>query len=264
MTETPRPASEPAPGITPGAGPDPVPRAGAPAPPAVITPRFGARAEALSVMVVGAVVVAWLTRYNMQPYPAWAAAGRALPRSWEEFLLVNVTALVLPAVLWITLALRRGADDFGVRPAAGGSNRIALGLYAAMLPVLAIASRQPMFRDFYPMQSMAAYSLPYFVYFEATYGMYMLCWEFFYRGFLTLGMARWMHPALAIGLQATAFGVMHLGKPPPEIAGSFVAGAALGLLALRGRSFVPCFVLHWAVSITFDLLVIAGRPGAFL
>jgi len=33
----------------------------------------------------------------------------------------------------------------------------------------------------------------------------------------------------------------------------------LGIMALNAKSFIPCFVLHWAASLTFDILVIAGR-----
>jgi hypothetical protein len=47
----------------------------------------------------------------------------------------------------------------------------------------------------------------------------------------------------------------------PEFYGSFVAGIALGWLAVRGRSFLPCFALHWAIAFTFDVLVIQARPG---
>ncbi|MBM3494419.1 MAG: CPBP family intramembrane metalloprotease, partial [Armatimonadetes bacterium] len=49
--------------------------------------------------------------------------------------------------------------------------------------------------------------------------------------------------------------------PTPEIVGSFAAGLILGVLALRGRSFMPCFALHWACAATFDLMVIRATPG---
>lgn len=62
-------------------------------------------------------------------------------------------------------------------------------------------------------------------------------------------------------IQALLFGIMHIGKPLQEVFGSFIAGIILGVLALRSRSFLPCFWLHWARSATFDLLVIRARPG---
>jgi membrane protease YdiL (CAAX protease family) len=52
---------------------------------------------------------------------------------------------------------------------------------------------------------------------------------------------------------------MHYGKPHIEMIVSFPAGLILGLLALRAKSFLPCFVLHFAAALTFDILVIGSR-----
>lgn len=49
---------------------------------------------------------------------------------------------------------------------------------------------------------------------------------------------------------------MHTGKPAPEVWGSILAGIVLGLVALRGRSFIPAAILHFAVAATLDLLVL--------
>jgi uncharacterized protein len=213
--------------------------------------------------VLGVAIVVSLMAYNLQDQSIWSSPRTVAYRSWEEFLLVNVTALLFPAMLWLAV-LRESPALFGMRPPKRHTSRIAFAMYVLMLPLLVIASRQSAFQNYYPIQPMAAISWRYFLYFEITYGLYMFCWEFFYRGFLTMGLARAFHPALAIGLQAVAFGAMHYGKPAPELAGSFVAGIALGWLALHARSFLPCFVLHWAIAVTFDVLVILGKPGGFL
>jgi membrane protease YdiL (CAAX protease family) len=91
------------------------------------------------------------------------------------------------------------------------------------------------------------------------YGLYLFCWEFFFRGFLLFGLSRSLGPWVAVFAQMIAFGVMHHGKP--EFLGSFVSGAALGILALRSKSFMPCFVLHWTISILFDVLAIMAKTG---
>jgi hypothetical protein len=49
---------------------------------------------------------------------------------------------------------------------------------------------------------------------------------------------------------------MHVGKPGPEAIGSIVAGIALGIIALRNRSFIPGAILHWAVAVTLDLFAL--------
>ena len=96
------------------------------------------------------------------------------------------------------------------------------------------------------------------LYAEASYGLYLFCWEFFFRGYLLFGLLRSIGWAAVI-VQAIAFGLLHLGKPTSEVAASFGAGIVLGILALNAKSFAPCFLLHWASSVAFDLLVVAGR-----
>jgi membrane protease YdiL (CAAX protease family) len=212
-------------------------------------------------LVIGGAVAAFLTRYNLQPHPVWMSGDTPIFRTWEEYLLVNVTGLLLIPCLCILAMPREDPARFGWARPTPSASRIALGLYLAMLPILFIASRWPEFQQYYPIQPQAAASWTYLIYFELTYGFYMLTWEFFFRGFLTLGMTRGFGPITAVVLQALAFGVMHIGKPMPEMIGSFAAGIALGWLALRGQSFLHCFALHWACAVTFDLLVIRAGPG---
>jgi membrane protease YdiL (CAAX protease family) len=242
--------------------PPPVPRepVGAVAGPAPEGNSGVDRWVSLTVLAAGAAVVSFLTWYINRPWSVAAWGAVRVPRTWDEYLVVNLIGLLFVPALVAALA-PGGASCFGVANPAPGSARIALILYASMLPLLAWASFQPSFRGYYPMQHQAAYSWHYFVYFELSYGLYMLAWEWFYRGFLTFGLARGFGWAAAIGIQAAAFGLMHYGKPAPEFAGSFVAGVALGALAYRARSFVPCFWLHWAVSVTFDVLAVHSRPG---
>lgn len=212
-------------------------------------------------LVVGAIVVAFLTAYNLQPCPVWAMGREcSIGRTWEEYLVVNLTGLALLPAFAIFALPREGPHLFGVWRPRSEAWLFAAGMYALMLIPLALASRNPSFMAYYPMQPQAAYSWGYLIYFELAYGLYMLSWEFFYRGFLTFGLARRFGTTPAVILQALAFGIMHYGKPYPEFIGSFLAGIALGWLAVRARSFYPCFALHWACSVTFDLLVIYARP----
>jgi len=96
---------------------------------------------------------------------------------------------------------------------------------------------------------------------EASYGMYMFCWEFFFRGYILFGLQRsigWW----AILIQAIFFMLLHIGKPVTEVIGSFGAGVILGIIALNAKSFVPGFVLHWLISITLDVLVVTAKTQA--
>jgi uncharacterized protein len=199
--------------------------------------------------VVGAGIIAYLTWYNR--------------RTWigEEYLVVNVTWLLFLPFLVIFGLFRESAERFGFKLPERDASRWAISFFLVMLPILLIVSRRPEFQNYYPLNRRAAFDGYILLYWELTYGFYLFCWEFFYRGFLLFGLTRAMHAIPAVLIQAAAFGMMHYGKPTPEFIGSFIAGIALGWLALRGKSFLPCFWLHWVVSALFDLLAIHSKPG---
>jgi len=179
----------------------------------------------------------------------------------EQYIVTNVGALFWLPMLAILLVLREEPTAFGFTP--GDFRRGLLYgflFFVVTVPALAIASRMSVFQQYYPLRSEAERDLASFGYFEVSYGIYLFCWEFFFRGFLLFGLRRVLGN-WAVFAQSVAFGIMHLGKPAPEVVASFVAGVALGVLALRSRSFIPCFLVHWGSAVLFDILVIAGKPN---
>ncbi|MGC8862948.1 MAG: CPBP family glutamic-type intramembrane protease [Armatimonadota bacterium] len=215
----------------------------------------------LTVALVGAAVVAALYQFN-----------RAAT-SYNQYIVGNLIGLLWVPMLTILFAFREEPARFGLT--LGGSKRLWLAvgvMYLGMLALMVPVSRWPAFQDYYPIfrrypEFTAAFTkypsvnpwwaAPQLMAFaEISYGMYLFCWEFFFRGFLLLGLARcigWY----AVLIQSAAFALLHVGKPVPEVAASFVAGIVLGAVALNAKSFIPCFVLHWASSLSFDFLVIA-------
>lgn len=207
---------------------------------------------ALLVAIVGAAIVLALFQFNKQSH------------SYEEYLVTNIAALFwLPMVLILVVTVQEPTSFGFALGDAGKGYRLAGLFFAVMLPVLFIASKMPQFQSYYPIQKLAANDLAYFGYFELTYGMYLFCWEFFFRGFLLFGLSRTIG-SWSVFIQAIAFGIMHLGKPAPEVAASFAAGIILGVLALRVKSFAPGFLLHWACALTFDVFIIMAVPGGII
>lgn len=221
------------------------------------------------VAAVGAATVLGLFRFNYGPYSG----------SYGTYLLVNMVGLLFVPVLTVLLVFRADIDEFGFAPSASRRVWVWVGvLFAGLFVLMLIASRWPRFQDYYPIfrrfdefgrfGSLPAFAVyprvnPFtaapwvMLYAELTYGLYLFCWEFFFRGYLLFGLRRSLGSIAAVLLQAAAFGLMHYGKP--EMVPSFGAGIILGVLALYARSFVPGFVLHWLAAVCFDVLIVATR-----
>ncbi len=140
---------------------------------------------------------------------------------------------------------------------------------AVMLPATWVASKMASFKGMYPLAGNAAYmvnvgggktevSWAVFLTYEAAYFSYFIAWEFLFRGWMVHGIApKWGRgPALLV--QVLPFAVMHLGKAEIEALGSIVAGIALGILALRTRSFYYGALLHGVVALWMDWLSAKG------
>ena len=90
--------------------------------------------------------------------------------------------------------------------------------------------------------------------YEAAYFAYFIAWEFLFRGWMVHGVVPKWGRGPAILAQMAPFAVMHLGKAELEALGSIIAGLALGILALRTRSFWYGAMIHGVVAVFMDWL----------
>ncbi|MCA2980396.1 MAG: CPBP family intramembrane metalloprotease [Myxococcaceae bacterium] len=135
---------------------------------------------------------------------------------------------------------------------------------AVMLPAAAVASRLDAFKGIYPLAGNAAFTLTVdgtavtsralFVLYESCYFLYFVGWEFLFRGWMLNGLVPRFGRVAAVLIQMAPFAVMHLGKAELEALGSIVAGVALGVLALRTRSFWYGAFLHGTVAVFMDVI----------
>src|SRR5436305_1433559 len=68
-----------------------------------------------SVAVIGIAVIVFLLRYNVSGLSIWYTGQFMTNRSWDEYLLVNVSWLLLPPIIVILGFLREGPEEFGFR-----------------------------------------------------------------------------------------------------------------------------------------------------
>lgn len=83
----------------------------------------------------------------------------------------------------------------------------------------------------------------------------LLGWEFVFRGFLLFAYFQVLGDD-ALWLQAVPFALAHLGKPPLETLSTLLGGFLFGLVALKTRSFIYPFLIHFYVSFLVTLFAL--------
>ncbi len=132
------------------------------------------------------------------------------------------------------------------------------GMLGVVLPLTYVASGSASFLRTYPKYAGAGNSLGELLCWEAAYAFQFLMLEFFFRGFLTFALARYVG-SLAVFVMVVPYAMIHLSKPLPECLGSIIAGSVLGTVALRTRSIYGGVVVHCAVAWAMDLFALSAK-----
>lgn len=127
---------------------------------------------------------------------------------------------------------------------------------ALALPAMYYGSTLPDFRSYYPIWSHASDSIGRFLLYEAMIAVLMFNTEFFFRGYLLLSLRSVTGRNSAILLHAIPYMLVHIGKPALEVPYSFFVGLLFGYLALKTRSILPSFLIHFLGSVGFEIMVL--------
>jgi len=165
--------------------------------------------------------------------------------------------LIVPIII-IRLFLKMPLKSFGFQ---WGDKSVGFAIVGVLFPIIAIlmllpTSRQPDFIMEYPLFRQAGENLPALALYEISYGLYYLSWEFFFRGYMLFGLKDILGNAQSILIQTIPSTLMHIGKPDGEIFASILAGLIFGYIAIRTKSIIYVFLLHWLIGITLDIFII--------
>ena len=183
--------------------------------------------------------------------PLFGADARFVSRVYW-FLMDGTLMFVLP-VLSIKFVFKEKLSNFGVRL---GDYKFGIAtavlFLLVMIPVLWIVTGSEAFTKTYPQGGAEVRnSIAIFVFYEFCVLIYMLGWEFFWRGYMLFGLkAKFGY--YTIFIQMIPFFILHKGKPELELFASIFAGLILGVQALRSGSFIYAWMLHWMVMLFID------------
>ena len=122
-----------------------------------------------------------------------------------------------------------------------------------MIILIWFVSATPAFAEKYPHLQSAKSNWNTLVIYETGMLLYMIAWEFIWRGFMLFGLEK-KFGYYTVLIQMIPFVILHNGKPFLETFGAIFGGIALGILALRTRSIYYCIIIHIGVMYSIDLI----------
>jgi len=168
---------------------------------------------------------------------------------------------VLVPVAVIKLFLRERLADYGLKLKGMFFGWRAYLLMASfILPVVLWVSYSPEFVNTYPFYRFrtADKLYPQFLIWEAFYILQFFSLEFFFRGFMVLGLKPHLK-GYSILAMTIPYCMIHFSKPLPECIGSIFAGLILGAMSYRTGSVWLGAMLHITVALSMDLLSLWHR-----
>jgi len=160
-------------------------------------------------------------------------------------------------------------EEFSRHGLQAGEVRFGLVMFALgvaiLVPAMFFSASMPEVHAEYPLSKLISRSLVVLVLYEASYLFYYISWEFFFRGYLQLGLVSERTTKLGIFLallyQSFFSTIMHVGKPAGEILGAAAIGPIFGWVSLRSKSVVYLIGIHYIIGVTTDIscLILLGR-----
>ncbi|HEX2867868.1 MAG TPA: CPBP family intramembrane glutamic endopeptidase [Ignavibacteriales bacterium] len=132
-----------------------------------------------------------------------------------------------------------------------------------MLIIVWFISALPSFSQSYPTLFSARDNWRVFFLFEGALILYMLAWEFIWRGYMLFALEE-KFSYYTVLVQMLPFVILHNGKPVLETFGAILGGVILGILALRTRSVFYGIIIHFAALFSMDLIsILRYRSGEY-
>ena len=164
-----------------------------------------------------------------------------------------ITFFVL-GILIIKFGFKEKLSDYGLRLGdikTGFS--FSLLFLSVMIILIWFVSATPAFAEKYPHLSSAKSNWSTLLIYEAGMLLYMIAWEFIWRGYMLFGLEK-KFGYYSVLIQMIPFVILHNGKPFLETFGAIFGGIALGILALRTRSIYYCIIIHIGVMFSIDII----------
>ena len=162
--------------------------------------------------------------------------------------------LFVLTVLIIKFILKENLKDYGLQIGDSKSGLFYSVIFLfGMIILVWFFSATPSFSEKYPHLLSARGNWEKFYIYEFGMLLYMISWEFIWRGFMLFGLKE-KFGYYSVLIQMIPFVILHNGKPEAETFGAIAGGLALGALAYRTNSIYYCIIIHMGVMFSIDIV----------
>lgn len=172
--------------------------------------------------------------------------------------LLGIFTMMLPFFVLYRLYDRKEKHLYGLAPKRFDVKPY-ITMLAIMVPLIIAASFLPSFLNQYPMyestRASAQLAVPEWIAvagYELAYGLNFVSIEFFFRGFLVIGMISVLGRGAVVPM-ACVYCFLHFGKPMGEAISSIFGGYILGVVAYETRGIWGGVIVHVGIAWMMEL-----------
>lgn len=178
--------------------------------------------------------------------------------------LMGIFTMILPFILTYWLYDQKEKNFYGLSPKRFDVKPY-FTMLAIMVPLIIAASFLPSFLNQYPMYETTRAHLfmevPEWVTvagYEIAYGLNFVSIEFFFRGFLIIGMISLLGRGAIIPM-ASVYCFLHFGKPMGEAISSIFGGYLLGIVAYETRGIWGGVIVHVGIAWLMEIVAFTQK-----
>jgi len=172
-----------------------------------------------------------------------------------DFLMAFLFLMLIPVAL-LKIFFKARLKDYGF---ILSEVRTGLKVLMISLPLVIIttwvSSCQPDFQKEYSAFRLNPLNIKSFLIYAAAFFIYYLAFEFFFRGFLLLGLEQSFGSINSLLIQTIPCCLIHLGKPFIEVLASIPASLIFGYVVLKTRSLWSVIIIHWLIGLLLVLFI---------
>ncbi len=168
---------------------------------------------------------------------------------------------IIPAII-VKVGFRERLEEYGLK-----FKRPLIGLFIALLGIIFVTpftyfgAKNPDFYKVYPLVKNSFQSVENFAVAEFFYFLYYIGYEFFFRGFLFMGIRKHIGDWEAMGVSLMATVLLHVDRPQGEMAMAILAGIVFPVIVRKMKSLWPVILIHAYTGISLDYWIIINSGG---